>query len=181
MSSSLQILSDPHATTGAKMMALRDLQKRPASERKTTDAIARCLLTAPEDLRAALLRALQQRSASATYQRALNEDDPVFAAKVLRALGDQSSAPALAALVASSANDAARAAAAHALAVLGCKDPGPLFVALGDADAQVRFFVVIALGNAPRSTEIAQALRARHAVETDPVVASEIARVLRGL
>ena len=176
----IAVLDDLHASTGAKMTALRDLQKRPTSDRKSTDAIARCLLTAPEDLRAPLLRALQKRGGVATYQRALSEDEPVFAAKVLRALGDPSSAPALASVLVHSNDDSLRSAAAHALAMLGCKDPESLFVALADTQTQVRFFIVIALGNAPKNPKIAHALQSRNTVETDPVVRSEIARVLRG-
>ncbi len=63
--------------------------------------------------------------------------------------------------------------AAHALAVLGNKDAEPLFVALADLNSQVRFFITIALGNAPKSPKLAHALRSRGAVKTDPVVQNE--------
>jgi hypothetical protein len=82
-------------------------------------------------------------------------------------------------LLLSGASDAVRVAAAHALAVLGGAAPESLFLALADSNAKVRFFVVIALGTAAKSDATARALRARLALETDPVVGSELARVIR--
>ena len=168
--------NDPAASRAERIKAVKALAD--AKDPKAIDTLVKQLDMRDEGIFAAVESALRALNAVPVLERRLadssaSEEHKVSACTGLRALKEKSSIPPL---VSALKDDSARVRKEAALA-LGVIAPAEaetaLLTALSDSDDDVRYFAAEALGSV-RTAAVTQAIQARLAAETSPVVRSAL-------
>jgi HEAT repeat protein len=174
--SPMATLNDPAASRAKLIKAAKALAG--SKDPQAIDTLVKQLATMDEGIVTAVESALRALHAVAVLERRLadsgaSEEQKVLACKGLRTLKEKSSiAPLVSALKDQSAR--IRKEAALALRVIApAEAETALLAALSDSDDDVRYFAADALGNV-RTAAVTQAIEARLAAETSPVVRSAL-------
>ena len=169
-------LNDPAASRAERIKAAKALAG--SKDPQAIDTLVTQLDIRDEGIVAAVENALRALNAVPVLERRLtdgnaSEEQRVSACTGLRALKEKSSIPPL---VSALKDDSARVRKEAALA-LGAIAPAEaetaLLTALSDSDDDVRYFAAEALGSV-RTAAVTQAIQARLAAETSPVVRSAL-------